>query len=197
MLQSKKKTKVSATLAGLLWSDRRLKPRLVTAVELEWRPSRAFLFAFGSLIVVSVCVSLEAACLALALPTIASELKGSSVEAFWTGSSFLLASAVSQPIFASFSILFGRKLVRITPALSTTSSLPKPLRLDNVVFCAPGSVLEIQQIRPLEYVADLPDLDDTNILCVLLHWLRHLRSGSKLHRPVSWAYDYGDWRSVS
>lgn len=69
------------------------------------------MFAFGSLIVVSVCVSLEAACLALALPTIASELKGSSIEAFWTGSSFLLASAVSQPIFASFSILFGRKLV--------------------------------------------------------------------------------------
>lgn len=70
------------------------------------------MFAFGSLIVVCVCVSLEAACLALALPTIASELNGSSIEAFWTGSSFLLASAVSQPIFASFSILFGRKLVR-------------------------------------------------------------------------------------
>lgn len=78
------------------------------------------MFAFGSLIVVSVCVSLEAACLALALPTIATELKGSSIEAFWTGSSFLLASAVSQPIFASFSILFGRKLVRI-PLLVPTS----------------------------------------------------------------------------
>lgn len=75
------------------------------------------MFAFGSLIMVSVCVSLEAACLALALPTIASELKGSSIEAFWTGSSFLLASAVSQPIFASFSILFGRKLVRKPPSL--------------------------------------------------------------------------------
>lgn len=75
------------------------------------------MFAFGSLIVVSVCVSLEAACLALALPTIASELKGSSIEAFWTGSSFLLASAVSQPIFASFSILFGRKLVRNSPSI--------------------------------------------------------------------------------
>lgn len=146
------------------------------------------MFAFGSLIVVSVCVSLEAACLALALPTIASELKGSSIEAFWTGSSFLLASAVSQPIFASFSILFGRKLVRLVQCLLF---LPEPSRW--VIWLAQSPSMTIY----FHHVADLSDLDDTNILCFLRHRLCHLRPGSKLHRSASGAYSYGDWRSVS
>lgn len=41
--------------------------------------------------------------------TIAEELHGSGVEAFWSGTSFLLASTVFQPSFASFSEVFGRK----------------------------------------------------------------------------------------
>lgn len=38
-------------------------------------------------------------------------LAGSAVEAFWSGTSFLLASTVFQPILGSFSHTFGRKSI--------------------------------------------------------------------------------------
>ena len=36
-------------------------------------------------------------------------LKGSAIEAFWAGTSFLLTSTVFQPVLGSFSHIFGRK----------------------------------------------------------------------------------------
>ncbi|KAK4691141.1 hypothetical protein P7C71_g5797, partial [Lecanoromycetidae sp. Uapishka_2] len=40
---------------------------------------------------------------------IAQKLKGTAIEAFWAGTSFLLTSTIFQPSFASFSHIFGRK----------------------------------------------------------------------------------------
>lgn len=40
--------------------------------------------------------------------TIASDLQATAIEAFWTGTGFLLASTVVQPIFTSLSHIFGR-----------------------------------------------------------------------------------------
>lgn len=36
-------------------------------------------------------------------------LNGTAIQAFWSGTSFLLASTVVQPIIGSFSYIFGRK----------------------------------------------------------------------------------------
>jgi len=36
-------------------------------------------------------------------------LKGSAIEAFWSGTSFLLTSTIFQPVLGSFSHIFGRK----------------------------------------------------------------------------------------
>lgn len=41
----------------------------------------------------------------------AQKLNGTAIEAFWAGTSFLLTSAVFQPLLASLSVIFGRKLV--------------------------------------------------------------------------------------
>lgn len=40
---------------------------------------------------------------------IATKLRGTAIEAFWSGTSFLLCSTIFQPSFASFSHIFGRK----------------------------------------------------------------------------------------
>jgi MFS family permease len=42
---------------------------------------------------------------------IAQKLKGTAIEAFWAGTSFLLCSTIFQPSFASFSHIFGRRQV--------------------------------------------------------------------------------------
>ncbi|KAH6672678.1 major facilitator superfamily transporter [Plectosphaerella plurivora] len=84
------------------------------AVEAEkpvpvFRPTREFLLAFLALSAIIILVALDATTLAVALPIMSSDLGGSALEAFWSGTSFLLASTVFQPTFASLSSIFGRK----------------------------------------------------------------------------------------
>jgi MFS family permease len=40
---------------------------------------------------------------------VAKDLHGSAIEAFWSGTSFLLTATVFQPSYASLSAVFGRK----------------------------------------------------------------------------------------
>ena len=42
------------------------------------------------------------------LQTLAADLNGTAIESFWTGTSFLLSSAVFQPSIAALSHIFGR-----------------------------------------------------------------------------------------
>ena len=53
-------------------------------------------------------VALDGESISVALPTIAERLNGSALEAFWAGTSFLLASLVFQPSYTALSHIFGR-----------------------------------------------------------------------------------------
>lgn len=82
-----------------------------------WKPSTRLILAFASLCVLTLMVALDGTSISVALPKIAKALNGTAIEAFWAGTSFLLASTVFQPNFASFSHIFGRMpmiLVAIT-----------------------------------------------------------------------------------
>lgn len=70
--------------------------------------STRFLMAFAALSVLTLMVALDGTSISVALPIIANKLHGTAIEAFWAGTSFLLASTVFQPNFASFSHIFGR-----------------------------------------------------------------------------------------
>ncbi|KAL8919187.1 MAG: hypothetical protein Q9208_006947 [Pyrenodesmia sp. 3 TL-2023] len=54
-------------------------------------------------------VALDGTSLSVALPIVSSDLGGTAIEAFWSGTSFLLCATIFQPSFASFSHIFGRK----------------------------------------------------------------------------------------
>ena len=73
-----------------------------------WKPSTRLVLAFASLCVLTLMVALDGTSISVALPKIAKRLHGTAIEAFWAGTSFLLASTVFQPNFASFSHIFGR-----------------------------------------------------------------------------------------
>ncbi|KAJ5333853.1 uncharacterized protein N7506_007636 [Penicillium brevicompactum] len=70
------------------------------------KEEKLILLALASL---SLMAALDGTSISVALPTMSRELGGSATEAFWTGTSFTLCSAVFQPLFSSFSDLFGRK----------------------------------------------------------------------------------------
>lgn len=74
-----------------------------------FRPGTRFYLAFSALAALSLVVALDGTSISVALPVIAKALNGSATDAFWAGTSFLLSSAVVQPIFAAFSHIFGRK----------------------------------------------------------------------------------------
>ncbi|KAH8906036.1 MFS general substrate transporter [Coniochaeta sp. PMI_546] len=74
-----------------------------------WKPSRDFILAFSSLSTLTLAVAFDATTLSVALPTISQALHGTALEAFWSGTSFLLSSTVLQPSIASLSNIFGRK----------------------------------------------------------------------------------------
>ncbi|KAF2707619.1 MFS general substrate transporter [Pleomassaria siparia CBS 279.74] len=75
------------------------------AFKAGWR----FLAAFGSLCFISLMAALDATSISVALPIMAKLLGGTAIEAFWSGTSFLLTSTVFQPVIGSFSHIFGRK----------------------------------------------------------------------------------------
>ncbi|KAL9129802.1 MAG: hypothetical protein Q9217_001839 [Psora testacea] len=62
----------------------------------DFKPSKRLYVAFLTLAVITLMI-------------ISQKLKGTAIEAFWSGTSFLLCSAVFQPNIASFSHIFGRK----------------------------------------------------------------------------------------
>lgn len=74
-----------------------------------WKPSKATRLAFASLCILALMAALDGTSIGVALPTIAQALRGSAIEAFWTGTSFLLCSTVLQLPFVSFSEIFGRR----------------------------------------------------------------------------------------
>ncbi|KAL4938272.1 hypothetical protein BDV06DRAFT_58302 [Aspergillus oleicola] len=75
----------------------------------EFTLGRRGILAFFTLSVLTLMVALDGTSLSVALPIMTQDLKGTAIEAFWSGTSFLLASTVFQPNFASLSSIFGRR----------------------------------------------------------------------------------------
>ncbi|PLN86151.1 major facilitator superfamily domain-containing protein [Aspergillus taichungensis] len=70
--------------------------------------------AFFTLAVLALMAALDGTSLSVALPIITEDLNGTAIEAFWSGTGFLLCSTVFQPNFASFSNIFGRRPLVLT-----------------------------------------------------------------------------------
>ena len=75
----------------------------------EWKPTSNELLVMISLSFISLMVALDATVLVTVLPEIAHSLNGTSAEAFWAGTAYLLTSAIFQPVIASISNNFGRQ----------------------------------------------------------------------------------------
>ncbi|KAJ0134567.1 Autophagy-related protein [Fusarium oxysporum f. sp. albedinis] len=73
------------------------------------KKSLAFKLAFIGLSATLFVFQVDATALGIALPTIANDLKGSSLESFWANLSYTLCGLVMQPVWASISDAFGRK----------------------------------------------------------------------------------------
>ncbi|KAK8051963.1 hypothetical protein PG993_003348 [Apiospora rasikravindrae] len=104
----------------------------------EWTPRRQEWCCMISIAIVSVMVALDATVLVPVLPNLALELDGSTIDAFWAGTSYLLACAVFQPFIAALSDIFGRKEMLFSSVVFFTvgTALCAPIAKDFTVFFA-------------------------------------------------------------
>jgi Major Facilitator Superfamily len=71
--------------------------------------SGKFWASFSLLTLTAFISALDAVIIAAALPAITTELGGTSNQAFWSGTAFLLAATITQPLWGTFSEIFGRR----------------------------------------------------------------------------------------
>lgn len=70
----------------------------VDAYASTFNPGKRFYTAFGSLMVITLMAALDATSLSVAIPKITRVLNGTAIEGFWSGTSFLLTSTVSNGV---------------------------------------------------------------------------------------------------
>ena len=78
-------------------------------------PKKSFKFKLSIFMIclMSVIVAMDSVIVAATLPAITVSLRATSLEAFWVGTSYLLAQTVVIPLYGSVSDIFGRKWVMV------------------------------------------------------------------------------------
>lgn len=81
------------------------------AADADPKPKKplAFHLSFVCLSLLVLIVSWDAIVLSVAIPIIAKQLGGTTLESFWASIAYMLGVAVTQPLFASVSDVLGRK----------------------------------------------------------------------------------------
>ncbi|KAG9203476.1 hypothetical protein G6514_002843 [Epicoccum nigrum] len=98
---------MGSSVGSSTYSDVEAKAQMTATTE--WKPTKKEMLVMVSLSFISLVVALDATVLVTVLPEIAHSLNGTSAEAFWAGTSYLLTSAIFQPVIASISLNFGRQ----------------------------------------------------------------------------------------
>ncbi|KAF4495623.1 multidrug transporter [Fusarium agapanthi] len=112
--------------------------------ELPASSSRVWPFygAFGTLCLVTFIIALDSTIICVALPTIAEDIGATAIEAFWCGTSFLLASTVVQPPVASLSHIFGRRSALLASLTAFASGSIMAALAENIAVLLGGRTLQ-------------------------------------------------------
>ncbi|KAI5304370.1 hypothetical protein KEM56_006563 [Ascosphaera pollenicola] len=86
--------------------------------EEPFRATKTVLLAGLAIFLIILAAAIDATSLSIALPIVTERLKGTAIQAFWAGTSYLVTSGVMQPVIGGLSHVFGRKeMVLISCAL--------------------------------------------------------------------------------
>lgn len=115
--------RIASCSADVLTDCEPLRP---TEDAAAFRPGSRFYLAFSALAALSLVVALDGTSLSVALPIIAEDIGGQAIDAFWAGTSFLLASTVTLPIYAALSHIFGRMQITLIAVSALASNTRRP-----------------------------------------------------------------------
>ena len=106
----------------------------------SFKPGTPFILAYASICAITFAAALDATSLSIALPIITERLHGTGIQSFWTSTSFLVASAVVQPVVGGLSYGFGRKQVRFLTSSSCRFQMKAKLLLSRMHSLAAQSI---------------------------------------------------------
>ncbi|KAF9877104.1 major facilitator superfamily transporter [Colletotrichum karsti] len=78
-----------------------------------WKASKHQMIIIVTLSIMSFVIALDANVIVTSLSAIIQDIGGSSTQAFWVGTSYLISCAVAMPFLASLSDIFGRPIILI------------------------------------------------------------------------------------
>ncbi|KAI0021923.1 major facilitator superfamily transporter [Xylariomycetidae sp. FL0641] len=92
-----------------------------TTSDPDWKPTVHEILIMVTLSVISLMVSLDACIIVTSLGAIVADLDGTATQGFWVGTSYLLVNAVTMPLIAGVSDIFGRPACLIASLLFFTA----------------------------------------------------------------------------
>ncbi|KAF3059653.1 putative transporter C3H1.06c [Daldinia childiae] len=92
------------------WPSDKMASETQKPAEEEWKPSKHEKAIIYTLAFLNLIVSLDATIIVTSLSAIISELQGTTTQAFWIATSYLLVNAVTMPMICSVSDIIGRPI---------------------------------------------------------------------------------------
>ncbi|KAL0764068.1 hypothetical protein CaCOL14_013446 [Colletotrichum acutatum] len=78
-----------------------------------WKPSRHQMVVIVTLSIMSFVIALDATVIVTSLSSVIQDIGGTSTQAFWVGTAYLISCATVMPLLASLSEIFGRPVILI------------------------------------------------------------------------------------
>ncbi|TDZ35739.1 Efflux pump FUS6 [Colletotrichum spinosum] len=98
----------------------------------EWKASKHQMIIITTLSIMSFVIALDANVIVTSLSAIIQDIGGTSTQAFWVGTAYLISCAVAMPFLASLSDIFGRPIILIGSLIFFTAG--------TILCCVAGGI---------------------------------------------------------
>ncbi|GJC88131.1 efflux pump FUS6 [Colletotrichum liriopes] len=108
----------------------------------QWKPSRHKMVIIITLSIMSFVIALDATVIVTSLPSVIQEIGGTSTQAFWVGTAYLISCAVVMPFLAALSDIFGRRSVLTGSLMFFTVGTVLCCVADSIALLLGGRVIQ-------------------------------------------------------
>ncbi|KAK0367981.1 major facilitator superfamily transporter [Colletotrichum limetticola] len=95
-----------------------------------------------TLSIMSFVIALDATVIVTSLSSVIQDIRGTSTQAFWVGTAYLISCATVMPLLASLSEIFGRPVILIGSLVNFTTGTILCCVADSIALLLGGRVVQ-------------------------------------------------------
>ncbi|KAK1659800.1 major facilitator superfamily transporter [Colletotrichum godetiae] len=107
-----------------------------------WKPSRHQMVIIVTLSIMSFVIALDATVIVTSLSSVIQDIRGTSTQAFWVGTAYLISCATVMPFLVSLSDIFGRPVILIGSLVVFTIGTILCCVADSIALLLGGRVVQ-------------------------------------------------------